>query len=326
MINEQLLNEQHSMAGFDVPVLFLIFNRPDTTLEVFNAIKKVKPTRLYIAADGPRSNRPGEYELCEETRFVVQLIDWECELKTLFRESNLGCKEAVSEAISWFFENEEMGIILEDDCLPHELFFQFCKELLVKYKYDERIMLIGGQNFLANDMQMLESYYFSQYPHIWGWASWRRAWSNYNKELVGLEIFYAKKLQKCYISQAQQRHLVEQLNLIKHNKLNTWDYQWLFSILDADAFAVTPTRNLVINLGFRNQSTHTFLKDNKKEATELKGISFPLNHPGKLEINYQADYISFKNVLSKSPSRLFRLVRENGILVVVKHIMKRLMC
>jgi hypothetical protein len=315
---------EKNVAGFDIPVLFLIFNRPDTTLEVFNAIKKVKPARLYVAADGPRSNKPGEHELCEATRAVVQLIDWDCELKTLFRESNLGCKEAVSQAISWFFEKEEMGIILEDDCLPIESFFAFCKEVLIKYNTDERIMLIGGQHFLSRHQTPDTSYYFSQYPHIWGWATWRRAWNHYDISMGELKPFLEAKLKKCFKNENQRKHLTKHLNLTKSGKLNTWDYQWLYSILNAGGLAITPSKNMVTNLGFSNQSTHVFLKDSYKEGYLDAEIPFPLIHPMTVSVADHLDYLEYRNVYSKDITRLYRLFRENGIINCVSYVLKRL--
>ena len=168
---------------FQTPILFLIFNRPDTTKRVFESIRSIKPAKLYIAADGDRKDKVGEDLLCKDTRSIIDLIDWECEIKTLFRPENLGCKIAVSSAIDWFFENEEQGIILEDDCLPNESFYIYCETLLNYYAFNERIMHISGNNFQDGMMRGNGSYYFSNYNHIWGWASWKRAWKAYNVDL-----------------------------------------------------------------------------------------------------------------------------------------------
>lgn len=310
--------------GFDIPILFLLFNRPDTTEQVFQAIRVIQPKRLYVGADGPRPSKNGEKLLCEKTREVIKKIDWKCEVRTLFRDSNLGCKEAVSGAINWFFEQEEWGVILEDDCLPHPTFFEYCRELLIKYKENEKVMLIGGQHFLSKNHVPNESYYFSQYPHIWGWASWRRAWKKYDKEMVLLDDFLKIKLNNSFISKAQRKHIERQLKLVKSGKLNTWDYQWLFSILNSDGYAVTPSKNLVINLGFRNQSTHTFLKDSKREVFQLESLNFPLVHPKNSRINYNADLITFNNVYSKNVFRIIRLIRENGLSSILKYALKQI--
>ena len=152
------------------PVLFLVFNRPETTRQVFEAIRTAKPPRLYIAADGPRLEREGERASCEEVRKIALEVDWECDVNTLFRVENLGCKRGPSEGISWFFEHEDEGIILEDDCLPDQSFFSFCEELLERYRNDTRIMAISGNNFQHGRKRTEYSYYFSRYFHGWGWT------------------------------------------------------------------------------------------------------------------------------------------------------------
>ena len=173
----------------ETAVLFLIFNRPENTDKVFKKIKNVKPKKLYIAADGPRENNINDKVNCLKAREVINKIDWNGEVKTLFRDKNLGCKLAVSSAIDWFFENEEMGIILEDDCLPDPSFFYFCQELLQKYKDDKRVMMISGFNYLLNSLEIRESYFFSNYYPIWGWATWRRAWKLYDNEMKNWDYF-----------------------------------------------------------------------------------------------------------------------------------------
>jgi hypothetical protein len=173
----------------NTPVLFLIFNRPNTTEQVFEAIAKAKPRCLFVAADGPRTDKEGEAEKCQAVRDIIKRVDWDCEVKTLFREQNLGCKEAVSSAITWFFEQVEEGIILEDDCLPSDSFFSFCAELLEKYRDDKRIMMISGDNFQDGIQRGDASYYFSSVPWIWGWATWRRAWRLYDREMQTFPSF-----------------------------------------------------------------------------------------------------------------------------------------
>lgn len=190
------------------PVLFLVYKRPDTTRQVFEAIRQAKPPRLYIAADGPKKDLPEEAEKVKQVRdIVLSGVDWDCEVETLFRDENLGCKYGVSGGIDWFFENEEEGIILEDDTLPSQSFFWFCQELLERYKDDKRIMAISGDNFQNGIKRGACSYYFSRYNHIWGWASWRRAWGYYSvnmklwpdiaKSSVIEQLF--EKKNRCYI-------------------------------------------------------------------------------------------------------------------------------
>ena len=168
----------------DMPVLFLIFNRADTTRQVFEAIERVKPKKLYVAGDGPRADVDSDPEKCRQARQIATSVTWDCEVNTLFQSQNIGCKYGVSSGIDWFFKREEMGIILEDDTVPSQSFFFFCQELLEKYRHDHRIMHINGTNFFWNDIQHPNaSYFFSQYGNIWGWATWRRAWELYDVNL-----------------------------------------------------------------------------------------------------------------------------------------------
>jgi len=168
------------VTSLKVPVLFLIFNRSDTTQLVFNEIRKAQPAQLFIAADGPRKDRPEDIENCRKVREIIRQVDWDCSVSTLFRDENLGCKRGVSSAIDWFFSHVDEGIILEDDCVPDPSFFPFCQELLERYRDDERIMVISGDNLQFGRRKSQYSYYFSRCFHLWGWATWKRAWDNYD--------------------------------------------------------------------------------------------------------------------------------------------------
>ena len=169
--------------SLETAILILLFNRPETTIRVFDKISQIKPQRLYIASDGPRKNIDGEKEKVKKVREIATRVDWPCEVKTLFRNENLGCKKGVSSAITWFFEQEEQGIILEDDCVPNLDFFTFCESLLDRYAEDERVSVITGNNFQNNKWRGDASYYFSKYNHCWGWASWRRSWKDYQGDI-----------------------------------------------------------------------------------------------------------------------------------------------
>ena len=164
-------------------LLFLVFNRPDTTTQVFKKIRQAKPPRLYVASDGPRDGNSDDKKKVTKVREIATKVDWPCEVKTLFRDKNLGCKKGVSTAITWFFEHEEQGIILEDDCVPNLDFFTFCENLLQRYDKDERISTITGNNFQDGKWRGNASYYFSKYNHCWGWATWRRSWKNYDGDI-----------------------------------------------------------------------------------------------------------------------------------------------
>ena len=248
----------------DTAILFLIFNRPETTQLVFDSIRKVKPSKLYIAADGPRADKNGEDKLCEQTRAIIEQIDWECKIKTLFREHNLGCKVAISSAINWFFDNEEQGIILEDDCLPDLSFFTFCSTLLEHYKHDTRIMHISGNNFQDGIVRGDGSYYFSKYNHIWGWATWKRAWLTYNVDMQQLDKALRLNVFENTLSKDELKFWLKYFNEIKTGVKNTWDYQTMLNQWTQNGLTIIPNKNLVTNIGFGG-GTNTLV--------EIEGLS-----------------------------------------------------
>lgn len=231
-------------------VLFLVFNRLDTTKQVFEAIRLAKPPRLYIAADGARASRAGEAATVQAVRdYVVSHIDWECEVKTLFRVENLGCKIGVSGGIDWFFQNEEEGIILEDDVVPHPDFFAFCELILENYRDDERVMMATGTNYLSAP-NLEDPYFFTQHYTIWGWATWRRAWKYYDvamtawdKKKVKNDIQY--KFNESFIG----THFRETFDSLKTSYVDTWDIQWVFTCLYNSGLCATPRVNLISNIG-----------------------------------------------------------------------------
>jgi hypothetical protein len=278
---------------FNTPILFLIFNRPGPTSKVFEEIRKLRPAILYIAADGSRDDKTGELDKCRQTREIINNIDWDCNVKTLFREKNLGCKLAVSSAITWFFENEKEGIILEDDCVPNQSFFIFCADLLEKYRDNDRIMHIGGIN-LQSDLKNEYSYYFSNYNHVWGWATWKRAWSKYDVDMKDFpEFLYNNKIRRIFGSNLIQYSWLYKFLKVYKNKIDTWDYQWTYSIWNHNGISVIPTKNLVSNIGFDLDATHTRSHNNilsELQTQELRKI----NHPKTIEINYSADNKSEK--------------------------------
>lgn len=244
------------------PILFIIFNRKDTTERVFEVIRKARPEKLYISADGPRQDRLGEKEKCDAVRAITETIDWPCEVKRLYRDTNLGCKKAVAGAITWFFEHEERGIILEDDCLPDPTFFDFATLMLEQYANDNRIFHINGSNFLTEELNKNigthDSYYFSKNVHVWGWATWRRAWNIYDIEMAGIED---SKIKQKILSQFNDRKIgkfwISLFTHIKNKQINTWDAQWAYAVLKSGGVCITPTQNLIENIGFGSEGTHT---------------------------------------------------------------------
>lgn len=239
------------------PVLFLIFNRPEPTREVFEAIRAYQPARLYVAADGPRPEKGGEWALCAETRSVLKGVDWDCKVETLLRDQNLGCGTAVSEAIYWFFDQEEEGIILEDDCLPAPSFFSFCEEMLDRYRDQPEVGSVSGNNFLPRGLHMEQPYGFSKYVQIWGWATWRRFWKNYDFKLVGDWEEWEKIIRRVNPVQNQANYWLQIFKTLRAGLIDTWDYQVMFSSWRHEYVHIFPSRNLVANLGYGTDATHT---------------------------------------------------------------------
>lgn len=244
---------------FDTPVLFLIFNRPDHTRRSFEAIRARQPTRLFIAADGPRSHVPTDPERVAQCRAIVSGVDWPCEVRTLYRQENLGCRAAVSQAITWFFDQVEQGIILEDDCVPEPDFWTFCATLLDRYAQDPRVMCVSGNNFLPSWMPVRGAYYFSRYPYIWGWASWARAWEAYGAtpdHLSRAEVIKSLNNVSMYnpLSRWWWRRTFKKYI---HPSASAWGYQWTFAIWTRRGLSATPHRNLVTNIGVGVEGTHT---------------------------------------------------------------------
>lgn len=291
-------------------VLLLVFNRPDTTKQIFEAIKVVQPPRLYVAADGARIDRSGEAENVQSVREnIIAGIDWDCEVLTLFREENLGCKVSVSSAIDWFFENEEMGIILEDDCVPNQSFFWYCEELLDKYKDDTRIWHISGDNFQNGNIRGDGSYFFSNYIHIWGWATWRRAWNHYDVKMRTFPEF--KNQQKIFSvsnNKKIQKVWLDILEIVYSGEIDTWDYQWVYTCFSNGALSIMPNQNLISNIGFGEEGTHTSDKANQLANLKLSELTFPLVEPTFILINKDADNYSAKKYTLKQS--LFVRVRN----------------
>jgi len=239
-------------------VLFVIFNRPDTTNRVFEQIRAARPARLYVAADAPRSNNTTDELLCKQTRAIIDRIDWDCELKTLFNETNRGCRQGVSAAVTWFFDNEEDGIILEDDCLPSNSFFKFCDNLLEKYRDDTRIRHITGCNLQLGKKWGEFSYYFSNRVHIWGWASWRRVWNDYDLHLSKYhEPEIRERLQNIYQDPLVVDSWLNIFKDVKAGKVNSWAYPLDFINFFNNGLVIIPNENLISNIGFGGDATNT---------------------------------------------------------------------
>jgi len=286
------------------PILFLVFNRPDTTHRVFETIRAAQPPRLYVAADGPRSAHYDDAQRCDKARKIATAVDWPCDLRVLFREGNLGCAPAVKSAIDWFFENEEMGIILEDDVVPYPSFFPFCEELLHRHKSDIRVGMISGNNH-AGYLPYNESYFFSKYKMIWGWATWKRAWHVMDFELSWTASPYADMIVENMghgrISANYYRKVMAHL---QRKKINSWAYPWFFSLAAQNLLCIFPRHNLVSNIGFNAESTHTRGKP-RRSYMEAQDISFPLKHPAFVMANTCHDRLYEKKILVPPMQRYF---------------------
>lgn len=275
------------------PVLFLVFNRLDTTKQVFEAIRQAQPPRLYVAADGARESREGEADKVQAVRdYIVNNIDWDCEVKTLFRDKNLGCRIAVSGAIDWFFENEEQGIILEDDCLPNLTFFRFCEELLEHYKKDQRIMMISGTNSVGTWKNDIQSYHYSIYGSIWGWATWKRAWEYYDQKM---SLWQDLDIQERLADVITNRHQFKARKIICDKSyrglIDSWGYVWTFSRLIQSGLAIVPSVNLIQNLGFQAETaTHTKSSDQRADNMRNKML-FPIKINHFVAVDRRYDYL-----------------------------------
>jgi len=279
-------NSNHSCA----PVLLIGFNRPDFMRDQIAAVRVARPTKLYLAVDGPREGRPEEAAKCAAVRDCTKLVDWPCEIKTLFREKNLGCKMGVSSAITWFFENEEAGIVLEDDCRPSPNFFRFATEMLIRYKDDERIGLVAGFNNFNLQTDPVASYHFSEHLEIWGWASWRRVWMNYDVTIARYEQDANRLINESKMLPYAKMFLRSGLQAVR-NGLNTWDFQFALMFLAKGYLAVSPCERLVTNEGLRDENaTHTGgYNYYASRYTQCGKMPFPIVHPTEIVCDEQSD-------------------------------------
>ena len=299
--------------GFKSPILLIGFNRPNETEQVLREIKKIKPIRLYFAVDGPRNGNGKDERFCQEVKALVELVDWPCQLFTSFSQENKGCKLGVSEAITWFLANEEQGIILEDDVIPSESFFYYCDDLLEKYADDKSVGLICGVNFIENEVINNDSYLFSKYSHIWGWATWRRAWELYD---VGMDDWPVLKgstdfIKKIAPTAAGRKYWVNIFDRSYEGKIDTWDYQLIYSCIKNNLLSVIPSKNMVLNIGFGVDATHT-LGEAPQHVAGMKAseIEFPLKHPNVVNNNQSFDYVLHEKIFheKKGPKRLIQRI------------------
>jgi hypothetical protein len=295
----------------DIPLLLIIWRRPHTLRQVIDAIRPLAPTRLFVASDGPRFDRSDEVDKVISARQVIeQEIDWSCHIERRYSDVNQGCSTGPIQAISWFFEHVEEGIILEDDCIPHPDFFTYCATLLERYRGDKRVWCISGNNFQNGQWHGDGSYYFSRYNHCWGWASWRRCWQHYDGDMrlwpafrdMGLiETIFEDPIERQFWSDTWQR------TYEKSVPITWWDYQWTFTCLSNGGLTALPNRNLVSNVGFGSDATHT-ISASSLQSLDTWSIS-PILHPSFVVRSKKADAHTGKIVFCPSRPRLYYLYR-----------------
>lgn len=292
---------------YDVPVLFLTFNRPQHTLVVLERLRMLQPGRLYIHCDGPRPHHADDEKNVTAVRAVIEKqIDWPCEIQTLYRTTNMGLRDGVFDAINWFFKHEPEGIIVEDDCVPDLSFFRFCQELLEHYRDDAQIMHIGGSNlaekWTANNK---DSYIFSRFSFVWGWASWRRAWEKMSINLDGLEEFSHSEMFKQFVSSRLSRHyMLDKFQVTKQRKNNSWAYAWFYSILKNNGLCIVPHKNLVQNVGVGERSATNTTTPNKNAMLRANQLDWPIVHPFQKTPNPALEQLFFYTSQKKRPRLL----------------------
>ena len=293
------------------PILLLAFNRPLLTKKVFSKIREVKPKKLYIAIDGPRNNHKSDIENIKKVKDVCNNIDWDCKVFYLNRDFNLGCKISVSGAIDWFFEQETKGIILEDDCLPNIDFFSYCEELLEVYENNDKIQMITGDNFQDGIVRGNGSYYFSKLTHVWGWATWKRAWDNYDVKMsFWPEFKHSNEFNKIFEIEIAANYFRSIFDSVYNGKIDTWDYQWNACVWYNNGLSVTPNKNLVTNIGFGPDATHTTDINEKKKGSRSSHSILPLKHLDSIIRDTKADEYVFFNSFRGSEMTIWKKIKK----------------
>ena len=298
----------------NVPVLLLLFNRPDFTNQLIEKLRIIKPSKIYINIDGPRKENLNEKILCKKVFDETKKIDWKTEKHINVSDYNKGCRKSVREAIDWVFSKEKQAIILEDDCIPSSAFFDFCTELLIKYNNNNKIKVISGSNFQIKKIGEAD-YYFSKYAHCWGWATWERAWNNYDNNMGFWENFKTSQTWKdLHEYKLENKYWIKKFDLVKNYKIDSWAYVWLASVWFNKGLTITPNKNLVKNIGFGSTATNTIGFENEIYSREISDEKIGMiKHPENIENNKQADVYVFENHFNGKynfwPWRLFYLIK-----------------
>ncbi len=305
-VNARAVESSVAHYAVQAPVALFIHRRPETTARVIAAIHSVRPRLLLVVADGPRAERPGEVEACADARAIVDTVDWPCEVRRQFAPANMGCRARVSSGLQWVFDQVPEAIVLEDDCLPDPTFFQFCDQLLGRYRDDHRVAQVCGANNQKGRRRGRYSYFFSRYNNVWGWASWRRALERYDAEMSAWPVLRDERwLEGILETKAAVRYWTSVFEATYGRRIDTWDYQWVFSSWVHGMVSVVPNRNLVSNIGFDSWATHTS-RSNVYAGDPLEQMDFPLTHPASVVRDGAADSFSERLEYSRT---LFARIR-----------------
>lgn len=290
----------------ETPVVLLVFNRPEETRRVLDQVRRAQPRRVLVVADGPRANRPDDAQHCAQVREVIaQGLDWSCEVSSAYADRNMGCGRRVSSGLDWVFRQVESAIILEDDCVPDESFFPFVVEMLARYRDDQRVAQIAGCSFQPVGLPHRASYFFSRYPHCWGWATWRDRWQWYDHAMGDWRKTGRMHRLPLIEHRGERESWAAQFDAVAGDRIDTWDYRWTWAVWQRRALSVTPYENLVTNIGFGPAATHTQTVA-PGAALPLARMTFPLIHPATVERDAAADDRTSR-LLFRPPTKLTKL-------------------
>ncbi len=288
------------MSAFDIPIVLCLYNRPDFTRQVLASLHHLEPARIFVVADGPKQDNAVDHQKCDEVIGLVEQIDWTSNIEWNIADSNLGCRKRIQSGLSWVFDHVEEAIILEDDCVPHPSFFPFCAELLDRYRLDPRVALIGGTNVQFNADCGTASYFFSRYPLQWGWAAWRRTWDMYSPDADAWDQLRDTRwlfdILQDPLAVAYWRTIFDQARA----GFDTWDFSMTFSCWHAGALVIQPSRNLVTNIGFGPDATHTRDVGSVCANMPVYEMKFPLAHPDRVERSVACDERTERTAFSRT--------------------------
>ena len=293
------------------PVVFVIFNRPETTEKVFEAIRKARPEKLLVVADAPRPGHPTDTERCAATRAIIGRVDWNCEVLTNYAETNMGVGPRLSSGFDWVFNLVEEAIILEDDCLPHPTFFRFCEEMLNRHRHDTRVTSVSGHNMQLGHSRTPHSYYYSRYNHIWGWATWRRTWQLYDFKMKLWPVVKEENVLASILETPKSVRIWSKIFQELYDGMTfTWDYQLTFACWINNGLGIIPDVNLVSNIGHGSGATNTHESDSPYSNLPTAEMQFPLRHPPYVVRNFAADQFTENTLFDYQPSLGKRIRRK----------------